>query len=288
MKKLSIIIFLLTQPAFAELWPIDQIPAKQVISLQDYPSIFDGIPKCNVVDYNLDGCDDLLLADNEVDSGNSMLIFHSFSEDYKLEETGRFITRPGFFGDAWAGDLENDGIGDVLIPFNDWQNLYLLHFKNKKLVNEYWLFNRPESFDQTRRWYGNLTILNNDLDIDKDGYKDLLIICRAGYGLKPRGLMVFSLFKREVLWYYPTGGNINPNLQIFSDETNTKLIFSTNGEENGSATYNYDDSTSSLICLNINGELMWHINVAEGHSTPVLFKCDKNGVEYYRKKIYFK
>ena len=105
-------------------------------------------------------------------------------------------------------------------------------------------------------WDGSLEI-GGFKDFNHDGFKDVLLEMDVGYDKGKRGVTVFDIKNRKLLWKYPTGTRIedihicdidnNGSLEIFLDTTSPENSLTVNGTADTCAYYLVLDEKGKAI-----------------------------------------
>lgn len=111
------------------------------------------------------------------------------------------------------------------------------------------------------------------MDVNDDGYNDLLLQVSTGYDLYPRGLMAYDARAGQELWHHWIGcspGRQPPMVCDLDNDGQQEIIFGTAATNNGSNLNDIDDSHSWLIALNKQGRRLWQTKIG-GRTTNVKF-----------------
>lgn len=111
------------------------------------------------------------------------------------------------------------------------------------------------------------------MDVNNDGYNDLLLQISTGYDLYPRGLMAYDARAGQELWHHWIGCSPGPQPPMVYDLDNDgqkEIIFGTASSNNGGNLNGIDDYHSWLVALNNQGHRLWQTKIG-GRTTNVKF-----------------
>ena len=152
-------------------------------------------------------------------------------------------------------DIDDDGKSETFITIVEKDSAYILMYEYKENRPSYRIV--PDSIPstyRTDRWDGDF-IIENVMDIDQDGEKEIVIMAKAGYDLWPRGIYVCDLDSKELVWNFPMGTvPYEMKIEDIDDDGIPEILIGTAAVSNDVLVNGTADSLSYFIVLNNRGE----------------------------------
>jgi len=96
------------------------------------------------------------------------------------------------------------------------------------------------------------------LDVNGDGWEDILIPMAAGFDLEPRGVYAYDFHNKKPLWSYPMA--VVPMKLVLADlnsDGDDEIVVSTGAPGNGAVVNGWPDNRGRLFVLSKQGKLLW-------------------------------
>ncbi|NOX86165.1 MAG: hypothetical protein GXO86_09415 [Chlorobi bacterium] len=195
---------------------------------------------------------------NHDGKSEQLIFFHNF---INKEASVKILTHAGINYDQWNfngyfqlepkqffwADLDGDGYPEVYVFYYHNDSVFLGAFQ--PYPDKRWLFKKMLiSKVWTRDGKIDYSIPNiKAVDMDGDGYKDLVFALLAGYSRQPRSIFIFNLRKNTLISSSSIGINLSDIVITKMDEDSLPEIYcgsDTPGNINGTMHIPYDDYNS--------------------------------------------
>ena len=227
------------------------------------------------VDLDGDGKDEIIVrrTGNEKPNVISLKRFEDNNVGFQANYYGLLISDPTFF------DL--DGNGNKEIIFSEVKSdTTFIHVLNNKGDSVFSIKGVTNPKIRPRDWVCEINACNH-LDVNNDGWKDLLLIVHTGYAYQPRGLFAFDVYNKKYIWRYKTGFHVQtPQLIDINNDGQREILLGSSSPDNseGMVIKGTDDRHTYLSvidlqgnCLNDNQEIGLEFGIAQ------IFTHDLNG-----------
>lgn len=185
-----------------------------------------------------------------------------FKESVRLGSRAfRHFNTPSKQYDDWlVKDFDHDGTDEVAVTFISRGTVRLAIYDPHEDTA---LCEMPLVAGQDRDgngyWDGESFIIDV-VDINGDGFGELLIGVCSGYDLYPRQVMAVDWRDRHVLWEFPVSGQVSFRTQYTTGHTVSDsliLVIRVASKGNSASTAIMDDAHSYVLALNEDGSLRW-------------------------------
>ncbi|GMR25616.1 MAG: hypothetical protein BMS9Abin39_0927 [Ignavibacteria bacterium] len=180
--------------------------------------------------------------------------------------------------DVKAYDVNNNGMKEILYTYQNKDSLYLKiynPFSDKILLHS--KIQVAKLKIEGKEWVVGSSI-EKVVDLNEDGYPEIILTLAANYSKQPRGILVFDVKNQKELWHYWVGPNVN-NVKTydFNNDGNLELYFNTTSPGNGSEANGTDDYHSYFIVLSNEGKLLFQAELGEENSATYVYINDHFG-----------
>lgn len=205
-----------------------------------------------------------------------------FKESVRLGSRAyRHFNTPSKQYDDWlVKDFDHDETDEVAVTFISRDTLCLAIYDPHEDTA---LCKMPLVAGQDRDgngyWDGDSFILDV-VDINGDGFGELLIGVCSGYDLYPRQVMAVDWLDRRVLWEFPVSGLVSLRTQYATRHPVTDsliLMFQVASKGNTASTAIMDDAHSYVLALNEDGSLRWFHEVGGAFDAAYAAIADYDG-----------
>jgi signal transduction histidine kinase len=119
------------------------------------------------------------------------------------------------------------------------------------------LFSLPHNAHRPEGWNGRANP-GVFMDVNDDGYEDILIPMVAEFDLKPRGIYAYDFHNQKILWFFPMAVlPITAKLADLNNDGKQEIVVSTYAPGNGAVVNGFDDNQGMLFVLSKDGKLLW-------------------------------
>jgi len=140
---------------------------------------------------------------------------------------GQIVSDPTFF------DIDGDGNKEIIFSEMKHDTTYIHVINNNEgdLVLSFVGATNPKA--STRDWNCVIDVATM-MDVNDDGWLDLLLIVHTGYAYQPRGLFAFDVHNGEYLWNYRTGFHVlTPQLIDINNDGRREILLGSSSPDNG-------------------------------------------------------
>ncbi len=191
-------------------------------------------------------------------------------------ETGyHYYSEPiwGEILDVKAFDVDGDRYKEIVYTYRKVDSLYLKIYQpfqegqvllqQKILVGKRRFPNRP--------WQGRFEV-QHLVDLNHDGFKDLVMVICGGYDRYPRGVLVYDLQNRRELWHYWVGPIINKvHVYDLNGDGRYEIYLDNWSPANRAEANQTDDFHSYLIVLSETGKLLFQKELGGKNSATLIY-----------------
>ena len=175
-------------------------------------------------------------------------------------------------------DVNNDGEKEIFVSEIKSQSTYLHIIDSEgKILNS---FLCAASSAGNKRWDAHANVWSV-MDINGDGWQDLLVSIEATYSFQPRGIYALDIHNKKFLWKYRTG--FPPRTLILYDidgDGKREILFGSASPANGGGVKvnGTDDMHTYLVVLDSLGHCLRKPQIVSGEFAALhLFAHDLNG-----------
>lgn len=176
--------------------------------------------------------------------------------------------------------LDNDAKKTLLFQRNCNCTL-TAHIWKDGIIDEF-LVATGEDLHLPEGWHCYMTHAYN-IDINKDGYEDLLCFISTPYELQPRGIWVYDIQNQREIWHFWMGGVYclhGFGMEDFADmdgDGKIDIVLGTISPCNGSFANGIDDYHSYVLSINGDGVLQWKRMIGEESTIVRTWRGDIDG-----------
>ena len=160
-------------------------------------------------------------------------------------------------GKPFCANLDQEGDLEIMVPEKIENSIFLnVYNSGRRLLHR---FCACEGIDRNDdgRWDGVFEEIVT-LDLNSDGYLEIVVAVRSSYDLHPRGVWAFNWNEEREIWRFETGTQMVDMVSADVDgDRFPEIVCSTCAPSNGSSANGTDDNHSYVIVLDDTGELKW-------------------------------
>lgn len=227
--------------------------------------------------------DHLSIVDLDDDGKDELLV----KIDYRniVRDQKGVIVRQIDFPDANCRFLEDfrldNGEKKTLLFQRNYHCTLTAYIWRDSIVDEF-LVATGEDLHPPKGWHCYMTHAYN-MDINGDGYEDLLCFISTPYELQPRGMWVYDIRNHKEIWHFWMGavhclhGFDRKDIADIDGDGKIDIVMGTISPCNGSFANGIDDYSSYVLSINGDGVLQWIRKVGEESTIVKTWKGDIDG-----------
>ncbi|MBD3257614.1 GHKL domain-containing protein, partial [candidate division GN15 bacterium] len=211
----------------------------------------------------------------------SSLVFNraGLASSYTINQINRRTSR---FDSYWVADYDNDGGVEVALGYRIQDSLWC------EIVDPFAdalatrLIGVPTSNDDSPGWDG-LVYVMPVVDVNDDGFAEVLVNINAGYDLTPRELMLWDWHRDTILWRMDIPGFLGEQkpmkLLRHPGERLPLVVFGASAHCNGVEANGMDDCHTYVLAVDLRGHVAWKYATADAyaHCHPRLIDLNADG-----------
>ena len=163
-----------------------------------------------------------------------------------------------FYNSHWAGDLDNDGVQELLYTFYHNDTAHLQMWNHNLRRDKSLAIATGKDLDGDGHWSGKM-VIGACGDLNCDDTSEILVIVETGFDRFPREVRCLDWAHDSVLWTFPLAGHgCSAGMTVVRGAREQMLVvFGAAAPANGVALDKQADSLSYLFCMNQAGEQTW-------------------------------
>ncbi|HDS00744.1 MAG TPA: hypothetical protein ENO07_01880, partial [candidate division Zixibacteria bacterium] len=202
----------------------------------------------------------------------------------------QFNARTVFIISHYSGDFDHDYVEELAITYLIGDTVWLEILEPFEEKQHRILLEVGEDFDSSGSWDGTVFAFN-DFDMNADGFNEIFVSVSAGYDLSPRYLACVDWKKESIIWKYDMPPYISFDHSYILRDPNSGehvLLFGAGSFCNGVEGNGLDDCHSYLICVTLEGGMLWQKEMGGRytHTHPELIDYDNDGKPDIITEIY--
>jgi signal transduction histidine kinase len=222
-----------------------------------------------------------IVQNNWRDPGKLSSVIFKWEDRSRDNTIAQFNAPTIFIISHYPGDFNRDNIEELAITYLIGDTVWLEILKPFNAEQLRILVEVGEDLDGSGSWDGTVFAFN-DFDINSDGFNEIFVCVSAGFDLFPRYLACVDWKNGAVVWKYDMPPYISSDhTHIIRDPKSGKdlLLFGAGALCNGVISENLDDCHSYLICMTLDGQVLWQKQVGGKytHTHPELIDYNDDG-----------